>query len=541
MPKKAVDQQSRAAAEARARLRGLKAEQARQLQRAMALLAAGDRLLAGQWLLALAREVPDHPELLRCRGLWYAAEDDWPQAAAFLARSHAASPGDFALRLQLAKAQDNAGEPAAALPSLHSAASQAHTAQEWLALTLEFDRQGYLQEALHAVNQLLRLDPRSAIGLLQRARCCTAMGQADQAAADCRALIASRQLLARAWFMLGDLKIVKLSSAELASLEHTAQAPAPSVTAEERVMLLFALGKALEDAGRVEEAFAVLQRGNGLAADSRPWDAAAFRRHVAEVQAAFDSAPLPACGSQGSEVIFLVGLPRSGTTLTEQVLASHSQVEGASELPYLGQVIEAETRRRGKPFPQWVQSASADDWARMGRDYLAMSARWRTSHPVATDKLPNNWLFAAAALRMLPGARVIDCRRDPVETCWSCYKQLFGPGMVHFTYSFENLASYWHAYDALTRHWAARHPDRFYVQSYEALVANPELQIRALLAFCGLPFEPGCLHFHTAQRAIRTPSALQVRQPLRQTSTPAAGYGRLMDPLRQLLEAPREA
>ena len=109
--------------------------------------------------------------------------------------------------------------------------------------------------------------------------------------------------------------------------------------------------------------------------------------------------------------------------------------------------------------------------------------------------------------------------------------------MVHFTYSFENLASYWHAYDALTRHWAARHPERFYVQSYEALVANPELQIRALLAFCGLPFEPGCLNFHTAQRAIRTPSAL----PLRQTSTHAEGYGRLMDLLRQLLEGAREA
>jgi tetratricopeptide (TPR) repeat protein len=534
---KGTDPQKRAAAEARKRLHGLQPLHARQLQHAMALLAAGDSLLAGQWLLELARSAPEHPELLRCRGLWHAARQDWTQAAAFLARSHAVRPGDFTLLMQLAKAQEHAGDDAAALPSLHAAAGQARTAQEWLALSLEFDRQGYVENALDAVNRLLQLEPRSAVGLLQRARCCTAVGQAEQAAADCRALIARQELLARAWFMLGDLKIVKLSSAELDRLEQTANAPPPEVTAEERVMLQFALGKALEDAGRVQEAFAALQRANGLARDSRPWDAAAFRREVAQVRAAFDTAAVPIASSQGSEVIFLVGLPRSGTTLVEQVLASHTQVEGASELPYLSQVLDRESGRRGQPFPTWAESASADDWARLGRDYLASSARWRARRPVATDKLPGNWLYAGAAMRMLPGARVIDCRRDPVETCWSCYKQLFGPGMVHFTYSFEGLASYWHEYHALSRFWAARHPDRFFVQSYEALVADPEAQMRALLAFCGLAFEPGCLNFHTAQRAIRTPSALQVRQPLRQTSTPAQRYGSLMDPLRQLLAA----
>ena len=121
----------------------------------------------------------------------------------------------------------------------------------------------------------------------------------------------------------------------------------------------------------------------------------------------------------GSEVIFVVGLPRSATTLTEQILAGHSQVEGASELPYLGRVIEQESRRRGRSFPDWVSTATADDWARMGQAYLHMSACWRTSKPVATDKLPANWCYVGAALWMLPAARVIDCRRDPAETCWS--------------------------------------------------------------------------------------------------------------------------
>ena len=132
---------------------------------------------------------------------------------------------------------------------------------------------------------------------------------------------------------------------------------------------------------------------------------------------------------------------------------------------------------------------------------------------------------------------MVDCRRDAVETCWSCCKQLFGPGMVHFSYSFDGLAAYWQGYDALTRFWAVQHPGRFLQQSYEALVADPPGQIRGLLQACGLPFEAGCLEFHRAQRAIRTPSALQVRQPMRRTSTPAAGYGELLAPLRALLAA----
>jgi tetratricopeptide (TPR) repeat protein len=523
------------AAALRERLRGLKPAQAQQLHRAMQLLHSGDRTLAGLLLLDLARSAPDHPEVLRCRGSFHAAQREWAQAATCLARSHALRAGDFALLLQLGSAQEQANDYLAAAQSMAAARAAAKSAKDWFALSLEHDRQGDLAAAFDDVQRSLALDAQAAVSLLQRARCATALGDAEQAAADCRALIARGTLLAQAWFMLGDLKIVRLSDTELDLLAKTATAPPAAMPSEERLYLLFALGKALEDAGRVAEAFAALQRANNGAAAVRPWDGAAFQRHVDAIRAAFAALPPLAHSDRGREVIFLVGLPRSGTTLTEQVLASHSQVEGASELPYLGQVIEQESRRRGQAFPQWVASAGDEDWARMGQAYLALSARWRAGKPVATDKLPENWVYTGAALRMLPGARVVDCRRDPVETCWSCYKQLFGPGMVHFTYSFEGLAQYWHAYDGLTRFWAAQHPGHVRTQSYEALVADPEGQIRALLDFCGLPFEAGCLDFHTAQRAIRTPSALQVRQPMRRTSTPAARYGALMDPLRSLL------
>jgi tetratricopeptide (TPR) repeat protein len=459
---------------------------------------------------------------------------EWAPAVACLGRASALRAGDFALLLALGTAQDHAGEFAAARASLLAAMPCARVASEWLALSLELDRQGHVDEAFEAVQQVLRLDPVSPVALLQRARCARAIGNAEVAAADCRALIQRQQHSARAWFLLVDLKTVRLSAAELAQLEQASTAAEPG-PAEERQLLGFAFGKALEDAARYEAAFAVLCQANQAALASHPWDAAAFDRQVALVQSVSIPAGTRAASHQGEELIFLVGLPRSGTTLVEQVLASHSRVEGASELPYLGTVIAEESRRRGQAFPAWVPTATAEDWSRLGQHYLRLSARWRSQRPVCTDKLPDNWLLAGAARAMLPGARFIDCRRDAVETCWSCYKQLFGPGHVGYTYAFETLAAYWRAYDRLTRFWAQAYPHHWHTQHYEGLVAQPEPQIRALLDFCGLPFEPGCLLFHQAQRAIRTPSALQVRQPLRQTSTPAAQYGALMEPLRRLL------
>lgn len=524
---------AQAQAELRERLRGLKPAQAEQLRQVMRDLARSDLLMAGQALLALSSSAPDHPEVLRWRGVRHMAVGEWAEAAVCLSRSTQLRPGDFAVWVPLAQAQELSGDYAAARLSLQAAEACAGNPAQWLALSIECDRQGETEQALRAINQALASHPQAPVPLLQRARCQHALGMASGAAADCRTLIAAGQLAARAWFTLLDLKTVRLQEGELAQLEQAAHAPACS--SADRQLLDFALGKALEDAGRFDAALAALHRANASVRSQQPWDSAAFARRVAGIQSAFEGGPQHAATAQGAEVIFLVGLPRSGTTLVEQVLASHSGVEGASELPYLNTVVEEESRRRAQAFPNWVATASREDWTRLGQRYLHLSARWRSRRPVATDKLPENWLLAGAALAMLPDARVIDCRRDAVETCWSCYKQLFGPQQVGFTYSLETLAAYWHTYDATCRFWAQRHPQHFRAQSYEALVAEPEAQIRALLAFCGLPFEPACLEFHTAQRAIRTPSALQVRQPMKRASTPAAGYGALLDPLRKLL------
>lgn len=509
------------------------------MREAMRLHAAGDRRGFAFELMQLAALAPAHPEVQYWLGVLHSDNGAWPEAAQALAQAAAQRDDDFKTWMMLGAAQGHANDTDNARRSFERASRSPGAASDFLNLSIECDRQGFYEEALHAVNEALRLDRQSAIALLQRSRCNKALGHAEAAAADCRALIAMGRETARAWFALVDLKTVPLSEAERERLATTAENP--GLAAADRQLLDFALGQALEDAGAHARALTVFQRANQAARATHPWNRAAFAGRVEALRTTFEKRPVAQASSQGDEVIFLVGLPRSGSTLIEQVLAAHPAVEGASELPYLGQVIEAESRRRGRAFPAWVSEASAEDWTRLGQRYLQLSARWRQRKPTATDKLPDNWLYAGAIRAMLPQARIIDCRRDPLETCWSCYKQLFGPGHATFSYDFDSLAQYWWACERLGDLWANAHPNHVRIQTYEALVTQPEAQIRELLAFCGLPFDAACLDFQSSSRAIRTPSALQVRQPLRQVSTRASRYGPLLDPLRAALQQARNA
>jgi tetratricopeptide (TPR) repeat protein len=526
------------AADLRKRLRGLAPAHVVVMRQLMRLHAAGDRNGFAFELTQLSKQAPDHPEVQFWLGVMHSDNRAWPQAVQAFGRAATERSDDLELWTLLGAAQGNAGDTDSARVSFQRAAACEGSASDWLKLSIECDRQGFYNEALAAVDATLRLDRQSAVALLQRTRCHKALGHAEAAAADCRALIAMGRETARAWFALVDLKTVPLSESERQQLD--AAAKRPELAAADRQLLDFALGHALEDAGEYEGALAAFQRANAAARAAHPWNGTAFAGRVNAIRAAFEHAPIAQASPQGREVIFLVGLPRSGSTLIEQVLAAHPAVEGASELPYLGQVIEAESRRRARPFPAWAHEASTDDWTRLGQQYLQLSARWRQHTPIATDKLPDNWLYVGAIRAMLPEARIIDCRREPLETCWSCYKQLFGPGLASFSYGLDSLAQYWQACERLGDLWAQMHPSHVRVQTYEALVAHPEAQIRELLAFCGLRFDAACLDFQNASRAIRTPSALQVRQPMRQTSTRASRYGELLEPLRRALKVARE-
>ena len=535
MPKTAVFRHSRDAVRSRP-ISGnakLPPRAAAALRDATTAAERGDLRAAERALLVAHFHAPGNVAVLRMSGRVEHRQGRPRDAADSFARALAVAPDDAATLIQLAAAEADVFDYANALGHLNRAAELAADATTWLALGVEWARQGCSAEALAAANRVLALRPHDPVARLLRAQSAQALGDAAGAAAEYRVLIARHERVAQSWFGLLDGKATRVDATELAALERLAADE--TLPDPDRTMLAFALGRAYDGAGRHAEAFDAFVRANSLVRAQQPWDPLALAREVAAIRSAFAAPGATAPAETGSEVIFIVGLPRSGTTLIEQVLAAHPRVEGASELPYLEMVIDEESRRRGQPFPRWVAAATSDDWQRLGARYLQMSARWRMRRPIATDKLPENWRYAGAALAMLPGVRIVDCRRDAVETCWSCFTQLFAPGRAAYAYDFATLASYWRDYVALCGFWEQRFPARFRIQGYERFLAAPDYETRALLDFCGLEFDAACLRFHELQRSVRSASAAQVREPLRRDTARTGRYGALLAPLRELL------
>jgi hypothetical protein len=292
----------------------------------------------------------------------------------------------------------------------------------------------------------------------------------------------------------------------------------------------------LEDIGDYARAFDVMQRANAVQRERLKWDAEGEHERVEAILRAF-AKPLDGTPDVefGHEAIFIASLPRSGSTLVEQILASHPQVEGANEIGDLGRLIEAETGQRHANFPHWVGELTPQDWQRLGAEYLVRTKRWREHKPRFTDKNLLNWMLAGAALTMLPAARVVIVRRDPVETCLGCYRQWF-TGDAGVAYDLDEIADFYTEFWRLTRFWLKTFPNRVFDLEYETLIAEPEPTIRRLLDFCGLPFDPACLEFHRTERTVLSaPSAAQVRQPLRRDTARAGRYGDKLDGLRTRL------
>jgi len=418
---------------------------------------------------------------------------------------------------------------------MHAAAHAGDAFDAAIRLGTRLLAEGAVGDARAAFERAVAAAPGHAMARVKLADALVYLGELDAAAASYRTALALNPGCGPAWWGLAAMRTVPFGDAEYAELRalHTVGRAADV----DRIAIGFALAKAHEDRGRYEEAFATLRDANAAMRRRVGWNAADFEARVDRMLQTFE-APAPAAPdpSLGHEVIFIVSLPRSGSTLTEEILAAHPEVEGASELPDLGAVIEEESARRGAGFLQWSRDIDAEGWSRLGRRYLERTARWRRTRPRFTDKMPGNWLYLGAALAMLPGARVIDCRRDPLETCWSCFRQLFSSGAV-FSYDLDDLATYYRAYDRAMRHLSRIHPGRIRVQRYEALIADPETEITGLLAFCGLPPREECRRYRERGRIVRTASAAQVRQPLRADTARAANYGALLDPLRHALGA----
>ncbi len=444
---------------------------------------------------------------------------------------------DYALaHSDLGNALQAAGQLDSAFASWrHACALAPDAAMPWFNLGRSLQLQGDTDAAIPALERANANDANFLPALILLGDALVHAGRFDEATTRYRAVLALHPACGDAWRGLTNMKNRPLSAADreqLVVLLHRTD-----LVVADRIAAGFALGKVCEDQGRHAQAFNALTAANAQQRQLAAWDAGAFHAHADAVFAASATLPRPLDGHLGEEVIFIVGLPRSGSTLFEQILASHPDVEGAGELPDLQQVLSEESTRRQKPLLQWMGSASAADWLRLGRRYLEITARWRMAKPRHTDKLPSNWLLVGILGAMLPGARIIDARRDALETGWSCYKQQFYQ-LPHFACTQTDIAAYTRDYVRVMAVRQKSEPLRIRLQRYEALLAEPEEEIRALLDFCGLPFAPACLAHHHNVRNVRTASAAQVRQPLQRDTARADRYGALLDPMRLGLGLP---
>ncbi len=368
--------------------------------------------------------------------------------------------------------------------------------------------------AAELYGDILARRPDQAKGWMSYGHVLKAIGRRDDAVAAYRVAIERQADLGEAWWSLANLKTFRFSDDDLAAMRG-ALATAPED--DDRLHLQFAIGKALEDAGEDAAAFAAYAEGNRIRRARIAYDADATHARRTALTTLLTPAFLArreGYGCPAADPIFVVGLPRAGSTLVEQILASHSRVEGTSELPDLMAIADRLELAAGGDPAAALAGITLEQSRELGEEYLARARIHRhTDRPFFIDKMPNNWLHVGLVRLILPNARIVDARRHPMGCCWSAFKQHFARGQG-FSYDLVELGRYYADYLALMAHVDATAPGAVHRVIYEHMVGDTEGEVRGLLAALNLPFEDGCLAFWRNDRTVRTASSEQVRQPI---------------------------
>ena len=508
----------------------VQANQARhQLQRLQALpkpLVAATDLLAQRKLLkaeTLCRQflqkVPRHVEAMRLLadiGVRLGAMDD----AEFLLESAVLfEPDNQQVRIDYVQVLRKRQKFANALAQAKLLLDSAQDNPQFQSLyAIELMQTGDYTGALGYFDKVLARLPGDAITLTSRGHALKTSGQQQEAVESYRMALAGHPDHGEAYYSLANLKTYRFTAAEISRMQQ--QEGSVSANPMSQVYLMFALGKAHEDLGEYSTAFNYYQQGNGLKRAQSGYDAQKMGVEL-QAQTTFFSKDVftsrPDSGDPACDPIFIVGLPRAGSTLLEQILASHSSVDGTLELPNILSIAQS-LRRRGQgegsaEYPAIIAEMSALELRELGEKYLAETAIHRQDAPYFIDKMPNNFRHVGLIKLILPNAKIIDARRHPMACCFSGYKQLFAEGQ-EFSYDLDDLSSYYRDYVALMDHWQTVLPSDVLQVNYEQVVGDLEGQVRRILDYCGLPFEPQTLQFHDTERSVRTASSEQVRQPL---------------------------
>ncbi|MEN7538602.1 sulfotransferase [Aurantiacibacter flavus] len=383
-------------------------------------------------------------------------------------------------------------------------------------LAIESMQAGDYDRAFALFEQVLEKVPDDPATLTSLGHALKTTGETERAIASYRAACTAKPDHGDGWYSLANLKTYRFTEEEMGAMEE--QAARPDLAFMDRVHLAFALGKAHEDRGDYAESFAHYERGNALKRAQTRYDADTMSAELAKQRAVCtpDLFEKQAGGGHTApDPIFIVGLPRAGSTLLEQILASHSQVDGTLELP---DILALAHRLRGRKagqslYPQVLHDLTADKLAELGRQYIENTAVHRQGAPFFIDKMPNNFRHIGLIHLILPNAKIIDARRAPMDCCFSGFKQLFAEGQ-EFTYGLKEIGRYYADYVDLMAHWDEVLPGKVLRVQHEDVLDDPEGQIRRMLDYCGLDFEESCLAFHQTDRAVRTASSEQVRQPI---------------------------
>jgi predicted Zn-dependent protease len=486
---------------------------------ATALFSDGDLAPAEQIVRAYLLRHGNHPEAMRLLakiGMAHDVLDDAEtllEAVVGLVPDHGAARCDYARCLV---ARHKYAEARAQLAQL-LAIEPRHQDYRSLAATTAVGL-GEHDKAIAFYREMISETPNAPDVHLWLGHALKTIGELPDAIAAYRSAAAARPDFGDAYWSLANLKTYRFTDDEIAQMR--AGEAEPSTALEDRQHLCFALGKALEDRGETAESWLYYERGNALKRRES--------RYRAEVIETNTRGQIAVCtpdffarragwGDPRPDPIFILGLPRSGSTLLEQILASHSAVEGTQELPDVQRVAQDLQGRDpdldDPRYPAVLTDMREADFRALGARYLADTQAYRTGRPRFIDKMPNNFRHVGLIHLMLPNARIIDARREPMSCCFSNLKQAFANGQ-EFSYGVEDIARYYRTYLDLMAHWDAALPGRVLRVHHEDVVSNLDGSVRRILDHCGLTFEPACIDFHKTRRSVRTPSSEQVRQPI---------------------------
>ena len=478
-------------------------------------LAAGERLLRDY-----LKRAPDNVAALRMLAEIGARLGRYGDAEVLLARCLELAPGFTAARHNHAivlHRQNKSQEAIAQIEILQRADANnpAYRALKGAA----YGQIGEYGRAIGEYEGVLKAFPKQPKSWMSYGHALKAVGRQADAVAAYRKAVTLQPTLGEAWWSLANLKTVRFTPQDIAIM-RTGLARG-DLDPEDRYHLDFALGKAMEDARDFAGAFEHYAAGNTLRRTSVVYDAEETSDHVRRSQAVLTRAFFEARGSWGNpapDPIFIVGLPRAGSTLLEQILATHSQVEGTMELPDIIAIARRLSGRKARSqasnYPEMLADLSRGELHELGAEYLERTRIQRKlGRPFFIDKMPNNFAHAGLIHLILPNAKIVDARRHPMGCCFSAYKQHFARGQA-FSYDLAEVGRYYADYVALMRHFDEALPGRVHRVLYERMVDDPEGEVRRLLDYCGLPFEANCLQFYQNGRAVRTASSEQVRQPI---------------------------